>query len=134
MTKQLIIRRGSKSTMSTPTKGTIILAEGEFFLEYQTDKAGLGDCKIKIGDGVTPYAALPYAFTDSVVEFTEDQRTDFDTVFSGVVSGNKLSLLIARIKRCIKLIKDEMNTNYYSKDEVNAMINEINLKIENISK
>lgn len=39
-----------------------ILFEGEFVIEHPGTGVGTGLCKFKIGDGLTPYRELPYAF------------------------------------------------------------------------
>ena len=39
-----------------------ILAEGEMAIETPDAGVGTGLCRFKLGDGVTPYKQLPYAF------------------------------------------------------------------------
>lgn len=39
-----------------------ILFEGELVIEHPATGVGTGLCKFKIGDGLTPYRELPYAF------------------------------------------------------------------------
>lgn len=39
-----------------------VLFEGEFVIEHPATGVGTGLCKFKIGDGLTPYRELPYAF------------------------------------------------------------------------
>lgn len=53
-----------------PRRGTLyewstfnpILYEGELAVEYPASGIGTGLCKFKLGDGVTKYTNLPYAF------------------------------------------------------------------------
>ena len=52
-------RRGTAYEWNTENP---ILHEGEFVLEVPDEGVGTGLSKFKIGDGVTPYRNLPYAF------------------------------------------------------------------------
>ena len=58
MASYLRPRRGKKSTAISQN---IILKRGEIFFEVPDDGVGTGPAKMKMGDGVTPYADLPYA-------------------------------------------------------------------------
>ena len=58
--KVLRPRRGSSTTMSTSPANAIVLASGEIFIEEDSTN---GVFRIKIGDGVTAYSSLPYAFS-----------------------------------------------------------------------
>lgn len=52
-------RRGTLYEWSTYNP---ILDSGELVLEFPDSGIGSGFCKFKVGDGVTPYTELPYAF------------------------------------------------------------------------
>lgn len=52
-------RRGTLYEWSTYNP---ILYEGELAVEYPESGVGTGLCRFKIGDGVTKYSNLPYAF------------------------------------------------------------------------
>ena len=52
-------RRGTHYEWSTENP---VLYEGELVIEYPETGVGTGLCKFKIGDGITPYRELPYAF------------------------------------------------------------------------
>ena len=56
---KLLPRRGTLYDWSTVNP---VLEEGEFVIEVPDSGVGTGLSKMKIGDGVTPYNALPYAF------------------------------------------------------------------------
>ena len=59
MANYLRPRRGRRATA---IKQNIILKRGELFMEYPEAGPGTGTGKIKMGDGVTEYADLPYFF------------------------------------------------------------------------
>lgn len=52
-------RRGTKSEWELLDP---VLMEGEFGVEYPDSGVGSGLCKFKIGDGITKWKTLPYAF------------------------------------------------------------------------
>ena len=56
---KLMPRRGTLYDWSTVNP---VLEEGEFVIEVPDSGVGTGLSKMKIGDGVTPYNSLPYAF------------------------------------------------------------------------
>ena len=60
--KVLKPRRGNRAVMNE-TRAGLILERGEMFLEFEGE-IGSSICRIKIGDGVTGYANLPYALGD----------------------------------------------------------------------
>ena len=68
-------RRGKKSTA---TSDGIILKRGEVFFEVPDTGVGTGNGKIKMGDGTTSYASLPYFLDGSgsgsgVIRLTEEE-------------------------------------------------------------
>ena len=77
--KILAPRRGSKTTMSTSPGNAIVLAKGEIFIEDDTTN---GIFRIKVGDGVTAYASLDYAFSGNSADIA------FDNTESGLTSTN----------------------------------------------
>lgn len=52
-------RRGTADEWSIENP---ILYEGELVVEHPSTGVGTGLCRFKIGDGITPYRELPYAF------------------------------------------------------------------------
>lgn len=99
-------RRGLASTMSGAGKKDIVLAKGEMFVEAPSTGMGTGESKIKIGDGTTAYASLPYALGDTSnnkIEFTSNTSTTVATALNSVASGNALKTIIAGLKQAISL-------------------------------
>ena len=130
MSEQIHIRprRGTEYTMHETDKGSIILKEGEIFLEFPDECVGKGHAKMKVGDGVSAYVALPYALGDAVetetVDFLEDHRTDMNALFSDFVTGKTVQILVPIIKRLIQVLNNtvegliaNLNENYYTKSE-----------------
>jgi len=60
MSSYLRPRRGKKSTAIAQLTSSNPLKRGEIFFEVPDDGVGTGAGKIKMGDGVTAYADLPY--------------------------------------------------------------------------
>ncbi len=107
--KVLLPHRGSKSKMTTGAGKNIILQSGELFIEYPDTGVGTGTCKIKIGDGVTAYASLPYAIsadTDNIT-FTPSTATTVQAALDVASSGQTLAVILGGLKRAIQL----MNTS-----------------------
>ena len=101
-------RRGTRSTMYETSKSAMVLKEGELFIEVPDEGVGKGPSKVKIGDGVSAYAALPYALGDiDTVEFVEERSNDAQLLINQVVSGAKLSKIIANTKRVMQLLLDK---------------------------
>ena len=105
-------RRGATSVMQTEGKGSIVLANGEFFVEMPNTGAGTeGNYKIKIGDGVSPYKDLPYAFNDDIAEKTvsvsDNTETDIDTILDTIVTGKDLSTVLGSFKAAVSSLRDE---------------------------
>lgn len=61
MSTVLKSHRGNSTYMAS-TGASVVLQEGEIFVEYQTS----GGPKIKVGDGTTTYANLPYITAEDV--------------------------------------------------------------------
>ena len=101
-------RRGTRSTMYETSKSAMVLKEGELFIEVPDEGVGKGPSKVKIGDGVSAYAALPYALGDiDTVEFVEERSNDAQLLINQVISGAKLSKIIANTKRVMQLLLDK---------------------------
>lgn len=120
-------RRGNKSTMSVTPKSSIILEEGEMFVEFDDNEPDIRKrhARVKIGDGTNSYASLPYAWgnavEDEAVDFLEDHRDSFAAVFADLKTGIAVNALIPLIKRCIYLLQQaeaSIVTNVYDKTEV----------------
>lgn len=74
MSSYLRPRRGKKSTAIAQLTSSNPLKRGEIFFEVPDDGVGTGAGKIKMGDGVTTYADLPY--------FSEGGSGDVGTVLT----------------------------------------------------
>lgn len=122
-------RRGTKTTMHETEKSVIVLKEGELFFEFPDEGVGKGSAKIKIGDGVSAYVALPYAlgndFEERPIDYLEDHRDDYDEVIEDFKPGITINVLSALTKRCIQLLdlaihalEYKLDTNFYTKNEV----------------
>lgn len=97
--------RGTAEVMSG-SRSSIVLANGELFVELPNTGAGTGHVKIKIGDGKSAYSALPYALGDTdneAVNFTEDTSTDAAAALAKVTSGASLATQIAALKKAAEL-------------------------------
>ena len=57
--------RGSKTYMTSGVGRSLVLQEGEIFVEYPDAGLAAEGTKLKVGDGVTAYSGLPYIVTDS---------------------------------------------------------------------
>ena len=83
-------RRGKKATMNGSKAGTV-LGSGEFFIEYPNAGVGKGKCKIKMGDGSTPYSSLPYALGE-IYELKADASTTNPNITLSDDIGNSHSV------------------------------------------
>ena len=106
--KILMPHRGTVTVMEA--KPTLVLQEGELFVEGPAAGIGKGHHKIKIGDGVTPYSSLPYALgdtdnevTNALITFVEDTSESISEALGNVASGYRLSVQIAALKKAIDL-------------------------------
>ena len=98
-------RRGTSTVMAS--KGTIVLKSGELFIETPATGTGTGHSKIKLGDGVTQYSALPYALGDTsndAIDFTPDSSATVDAALAKVVTGAALKTDIAAMKQALSLL------------------------------
>ena len=114
--------RGKVSVMAQ--KGTLVLKNGEIFVEVPDTGVGTGHSRIKLGDGKTAYSALPYAIGDTendTISFTEDTSATADAAVAKVVSGAALKNDIAALKRAISLLIEKQGATYsFSKVTVGA--------------
>jgi hypothetical protein len=128
--KQIYIRprRGTKTVMHETEKAVLVLKEGEVFFEFPDEGVGKGPAKVKIGDGISAYVALPYALGDAIetetVDFLEDHRDDWDTVYNDFKTGKTVQILVPVIKQLINLLKfgidnieASLSDDYYKKSE-----------------
>ena len=126
-------RRGTKTKMKSTRKSSIVLEEGEIFIECPDSGIGKGKCKVKIGDGVSAYAMLPYALgnvvEDEPVDFLEDRRTDIQELIDEVVAGELLVKIIANMKRIAQLLFFKFD-DYFTRTEINETVATINAALD----
>ncbi len=99
-------RRGLASTMAGNGKKDIVLQKGEFFLEAPSGGMGTGASKVKVGDGTTAYASLPYALGDTSndkIDFSSNTSTTVANALTSVATGNTLKTIIGGLKQAISL-------------------------------
>ncbi len=113
ISKTLSPHRGKTSSMTASDKKIIVLGSGELFIEYpDTGLGSSGTYNIKIGDGVTQYQNLPYAFTSNIssnaVTFSADTSTDVATALSHVSTGNSIATIVAALKQATNLLSNRV--------------------------
>ena len=117
MAKHLRPRRGKKSTAESQK---IVLQRGEVFFECPDTGVGTGAGKIKVGDGVTEYANLPYFvepgsgsgdISDSAVTFTENTSTSNTTLLNTIATGASLKVITGAVKKMLS----NLNSSYFPK-------------------
>lgn len=110
-------RRGTKATMIADN---VVLRNGEMFFEIPESGVGTDYCKVKIGDGTTPYEQLHYAIDPSkcsvedlaseILVFDDTlTNEDIDVLLDKVKSKAKLAQIIENTRACIVWLKDKYN-------------------------
>lgn len=130
--KILLPRRGKKSVMQSTGMSSVILEKGELFVECSDEGVGVGHAFIKIGDGTTAYSSLGYAIGDTsndAINFSESAETEITSAIGKLISGAKLNVLIANIKKCITILKnnDDTTANKFTALTDNNGITEVKL-------
>ena len=105
-------RRGNLAMATSLLKGENRLKSGEMFFECPDEGIGKGTGKIKIGDGVSDYADLPYFLewrddidvSTSPITFEESTSEAYDTLLGEIISGNPLNTLIGATKKLFRKI------------------------------
>lgn len=117
ISKTFLPRRSDTATMQAHKAG-IILSKGELFLEYPNSGPGTkGQYYFKVGDGVTPYKDLPYAFgniSENFLKFTditynEGDKYTFQDAMDAIVSGASFGDIISNIKFALKYTQNSFN-------------------------
>lgn len=106
MASYLRPRRGKKSTAESQA---IVLKKGEIFFEVPDGGTGTGAGKMKMGDGATAYANLPYfsqpTVEDSVVGFTdsntETAQSNNATYLTNIKPANTLKTIFTNLKQLL---------------------------------
>ena len=118
-------RRGNLAMATSLLKGENRLKSGEMFFECPDEGIGKGTGKIKIGDGVSDYADLPYFLewrddidvSTSPITFEESTSEAYDTLLGEIISGNPLNTLIGATKKLFRKIYGDVTqlNNDFSK-------------------
>ena len=109
MASYLRPRRGKEATAKSQN---IVLKRGEVFFETPSGGVGTGIGKIKMGDGSTSYASLPYflqqldlndnntkcAFTNATAATDKSNNT---TYLNNIAPSNNLKTLFQNIKQLL---------------------------------
>ena len=99
-------RRGTRTVMANAKKNTI-LSSGELFIEVPDSGPGTGKSKVKMGDGVTPYAELPYMLGGDVsleeFNYTPNTSKTPNDALKATASGNELGAIIAGMRQAAML-------------------------------
>ena len=108
-------RRGTETTMTHTIKSSLVLKEGEMFIEFPDDGIGKGPARVKVGDGVTPYAALDYVLGNdaeyTAIHFLEEHSNYPQTLIDQIISGVTISVFAANTKRVLQLLLNKFD-NY----------------------
>ena len=109
MASYLRPRRGKKSTAESQN---IVLKRGEVFFECPDTGVGTGKGKVKVGDGSTGYASLPYFMENfdldadtSVIGFTdsstETAASNNATYLSNIKPASSLKTIFTNLKQLL---------------------------------
>ena len=100
-------RRGKQSTAVSTLTASNPLKRGEIFFEVPTGGVGTGTGKLKMGDGSTAYANLPYflSMDDSVVTFTDSSASsswdNYSNYLANIKTGITLPTFFANTKNLL---------------------------------
>ncbi|MBR6289354.1 MAG: hypothetical protein IKR19_08465 [Acholeplasmatales bacterium] len=109
MASYLRPRRGKRATAESQA---IVLKRGEVFFECPDSGVGTGAGKIKVGDGSTKYASLPYFMQnfdlnadDATIAFTDTSTatayTNNATYLSNIKPANSLKTIFTNLKQLL---------------------------------
>ena len=114
MASYLRPRRGKKATATSQLTASAPLKRGEIFFEGPDTGVGTGTGKIKMGDGTTAYASLPYFmeqptvdYTNAVVDWTNtttassSPNTDNVTYANNIIPSASLKTIFTNLKKLI---------------------------------
>ena len=114
MASYLRPRRGKKATATSQLTASNPLKRGEIFFEVPDTGVGTGTGKIKMGDGTTAYASLPYFmqqptvdYTNAVVAWTNTTAassapyTDNATYVGNIIPSASLKTIFTNLKKLL---------------------------------
>ena len=130
MASYLRPRRGKEATAKSQN---IVLKRGEVFFETPSGGVGTGIGKIKMGDGSTSYASLPYflkqldlndnntkcAFTNATAATDKSNNT---TYLNNIAPSNNLKTLFQNIKQLLLNYNSQLTSLNNDLDEVNQSL------------
>lgn len=116
-------RRGKKATAVAQLTASAPLKRGEVFFEVPDTGCGTGTGKIKMGDGTTAYASLPYFleqptvdYTNAVVGWTNTTAADSNpystnaTYASNIVPSASLKTIFTNLKKLLLNYNSQLTT------------------------
>ena len=137
MASYLRPRRGKKATAVAQLTASAPLKRGEIFFEVPDTGVGTGTGKIKMGDGTTAYASLPYFmeqptvdYTNAVVGWTNTTAADSSpyttnaTYVSNIIPSASLKTIFTNLKKLLlnynsqlTTLNNDLGTLSFSQDE-----------------
>ena len=123
MASYLRPRRGKKATATSQLTASAPLKRGEIFFEVPDTGVGTGTGKIKMGDGTTAYASLPYFMEQPVVDYTNavvawtnttaassNPYTDNATYAGNIVPSASLKTIFTNLKKLLLNYNSQLTT------------------------
>ena len=123
MASYLRPRRGKKATATSQLTASAPLKRGEVFFEVPDTGVGTGAGKIKMGDGTTAYASLPYFleqptvdYTNAVVAWTNTTAADSDpystnaTYAGNIIPSASLKTIFTNLKKLLLNYNSQLTT------------------------
>ena len=123
MASYLRPRRGKKATATSQLTASAPLKRGEIFFEVPDTGVGTGTGKIKMGDGTTAYASLPYFmeqptvdYTNAVVAWTNTTAADSDpystnaTYANNIAPSASLKTIFTNLKKLLMNYNSQLTT------------------------
>lgn len=142
-------RRGKKATAVAQLTASAPLKRGEVFFEVPDTGCGTGTGKIKMGDGTTAYASLPYFleqptvdYDNAVVAWTNTTAADSDpystntTYATNIVPSASLKTIFTNLKKLLLNYNSQLTSlnndlvqrfNQVSTFKIDSTLSEIDL-------
>ena len=136
MASYLRPRRGKKATATSQLTASNPLKRGEIFFEVPDTGVGTGTGKIKMGDGATAYASLPYFmvqptvdYTNAVVAWTNTTAassapyTDNATYTNAIIPSASLKTIFTNLKKLLLNYNSQLTTLNNDLANINTDLN-----------
>ena len=138
MASYLRPRRGKEATAKSQN---IVLKRGEIFFETPAGGVGTGIGRLKMGDGSTSYASLPYflkqldlndnntkcAFTNVTAA---TNKSNNNTYLNNIAPGNSLKTLFQNIKQLLLNYNSQLTS---LNNDLDKYIVAVNQEVDNVS-